>query len=160
MPRTSHYSIFDYPNNIWCVAQTLKLQSVHFPPITCCLIPLSSTYLRQHPILENPLPTFLTCSRDHWKRALCPIQEGAKRAGPINVTFQTLIQVWDVRLKEHTTTAWLMSRDYVNFLVVIVFIEVCWMCPSRCTVAVAARVPFNLSRLLCKFWVPLWKVTL
>jgi hypothetical protein len=40
MPRPSHYSRFDDPNNIWCGPQTMKLQSVQFPPIPCCLIPL------------------------------------------------------------------------------------------------------------------------
>ena len=94
----------------------MKLQSVQFPPITCCLISLRPTCLRQHPIPEHPQPTFLTRSRDHWMRVLCPLQKGARCAGPQNVFFQTLIRVWDVRLKEHTRTARLTSRDYVNFL--------------------------------------------
>ena len=99
--------------------------SVQFPPLSCYLIPLRPTYLRQHPVLENPQPTFLTCSSDHLKRVHCAIQKRARDSGPQSVSFQTLIQVWDVRLKEHMTAACLTSRDFVKFLVVIVFIEVC-----------------------------------
>jgi len=64
MPRSSHSSRFDYPNNIWWGILLSKLLIMHFSLLINHLIPLKVKYSPQHPILKHPQPTFLPqCER-------------------------------------------------------------------------------------------------
>jgi hypothetical protein len=54
MPRPSHYSRFDYPNNIWWWVQVIKFLVMYSSPLPCRLVPLRPKYPPQHPILEHP----------------------------------------------------------------------------------------------------------
>ena len=64
IPRPSHSSLFDHPNNIGCGVQIMKLLIMQFSPLPCYLIPLRPKYLPQHPILLNTLSlhSYLTVS--------------------------------------------------------------------------------------------------
>jgi hypothetical protein len=53
MPRPSHSSWSDYPNNIWWEAEILIMQ---FPPLPCTCLPHAVKYLPQHPILTRTQP--------------------------------------------------------------------------------------------------------
>ena len=59
MPRPSHSSWFDHPNNICWGVQFTKALIMQFSPLPCYLVPLSLKYSPQHPILKHPQPTFL-----------------------------------------------------------------------------------------------------
>jgi hypothetical protein len=64
MPRPSHSSWFDHPNNICWAAQIIKLLIMQCSPLSSHLIPLRLKYLPQHPILKYPVPMFLPrCER-------------------------------------------------------------------------------------------------
>ena len=58
MPRPSHSSRVDHPNNIWWVVQIIKLLIMQFSPLPCYLVPPIPKYSFQHPILKHPQPTF------------------------------------------------------------------------------------------------------
>jgi hypothetical protein len=69
-PHTCHMSCpsqsswLDHPNDIWWGVQSIKLFVMQTSPLPCYLIPLGPKYPPQHPILENPQPTFLPqCER-------------------------------------------------------------------------------------------------
>jgi hypothetical protein len=59
MPRPSHSSLFDHPNNIWWGVQIIKLLIMYFSSLPCYLVPLRPKYFPQHPILKDPQPTFM-----------------------------------------------------------------------------------------------------
>jgi hypothetical protein len=62
-PQTSMTCGF-LPNNIWWGVQSIKLLFMQSSPLPCHIIPLRPKYPTQHPILENPQPTFLPqCER-------------------------------------------------------------------------------------------------
>ena len=58
MPRPSHSSWFDRPNNIGWGVQIIKLLMMQFSPLPCYLVPLRPKY-SQHPILKHPQCMFL-----------------------------------------------------------------------------------------------------
>jgi hypothetical protein len=58
MPRLSHSSWFDHPNNMWWWVQTIKLLAMTISPIPCHLVPLRAKFLPQDPILEHPQSMF------------------------------------------------------------------------------------------------------
>jgi len=59
MPRSSHCSRFDDPNNIWRGVQSIKLLIMYSSPIHCYNVLLVLKYLPQHLILKHPqLPSF------------------------------------------------------------------------------------------------------
>ena len=60
MPRPSRFSLFDYQNSIWWSVQIIMLPVMQSSPVPCYFVSLSSKYLSQDPILENPLPKFLS----------------------------------------------------------------------------------------------------
>jgi hypothetical protein len=49
MPRPSHSSRFDHPNNIGWAVQIIKLLIMHSPPPPCSLVPLGPKHLPQRP---------------------------------------------------------------------------------------------------------------
>jgi len=57
-PRPSHSSWFDHLNNIQCAEHIMKFL-IMSSPLPQYLIPLTPKYLPQHPILQQPQPTFL-----------------------------------------------------------------------------------------------------
>ena len=59
MPRPSHSSRLDRPNNIWWGVQIIKILIIKFAPFPCYLVPLRSKYSPQHPLLKHPQLTFL-----------------------------------------------------------------------------------------------------
>jgi len=64
MPRRSHSSRFDHPNNIWWRVQIIKLLIMYFSPLPWYLVPLRPKYSPQQPILKHPQPMFLPqCER-------------------------------------------------------------------------------------------------
>jgi hypothetical protein len=58
MSCPSQSSWLHHPN-IWWGVQSIKLFVMQSSPLPCYLIPLRPKYPPQHPILENPQPTFL-----------------------------------------------------------------------------------------------------
>jgi hypothetical protein len=60
MPRASHSSRFNHPNNFGWGVQILKLIIMYFSPLPCYLGPLRPQYSPQHPILKHPQPMFLS----------------------------------------------------------------------------------------------------
>ena len=59
VPRLSHYSLFDHPNNIWGGGST-----GHEAPRRVVCFPLGPRYLPHHPVLEHLQPMFLPhCER-------------------------------------------------------------------------------------------------
>ena len=61
MPRPSHSSRFDHPNNVWWAAQIINLFIMYFSSLPCYLVSL----MRKYPfIFEHSQPTFLPkCER-------------------------------------------------------------------------------------------------
>ena len=59
MPRPSHSSRFDHPNNIWWAVQSLSSSiCCFFFPFPCYLISLRLKYLPQHHIHQHPQSTY------------------------------------------------------------------------------------------------------
>ena len=56
MPRPSHSSRFDHPNNIGWGVQIMKLLAMRSPPVPCYLVPFRSNFL------ETNFKWRLTCS--------------------------------------------------------------------------------------------------
>ena len=96
MPRPSHSSWFDHPNNIWWGVQIIKLLLMQFPPLACYLFLRKTKHSPLHPILKHPQPTFLPhCERP----CFTPIQNNNQnrlpwlpkykcRYGPCSLVFQ------------------------------------------------------------------------
>ena len=61
MPRPSHSWLY-HPLNIWWGVQTINLRFMLSSPVPSYLVPLRSSFLPLHPILEHPQPMFLC----HW----------------------------------------------------------------------------------------------
>jgi len=59
MPRLSHASWLYHPNNTGWALHIIKLLTMYFSPLSCYLVPLSTKYSPQHPILKHPQSTFL-----------------------------------------------------------------------------------------------------
>jgi hypothetical protein len=57
MPRPSHSSSYDHPNNIWRGEQIVKL--VQHSPFPCYLFPPRPLCFPQQPILKHPQPMFV-----------------------------------------------------------------------------------------------------
>ena len=77
LPRPSHSSRFDHPNNIWWAVQIIKLLVVLCSPLPCYLyfVTLRPSCLPQHPVLKHRQPVFLP----HRKRpSFTPIQTNTK----------------------------------------------------------------------------------
>ena len=56
-----------HPNGILCGIQSIKLLVMYSSPLPCYLVPHRPKYTPQHPILENPLPSFHPhCERPSW----------------------------------------------------------------------------------------------
>ena len=68
MPSPSHFSWFDYPNNIWWAVQIIKLLIMYFPPLSCYLVTLSSTPYSQTPSAYVPPSTWATKFYTHTKQ--------------------------------------------------------------------------------------------
>jgi hypothetical protein len=47
IPRPSHSSRFDHPNNIWWALKITKLLVMYFPPFPCYLVHLKPKYYPQ-----------------------------------------------------------------------------------------------------------------
>ena len=58
MPRPSHSSWLDHPNNVWWRVKIIKLPTLQSSPFPCYFVPLRPKCLPLHPILENPRPMF------------------------------------------------------------------------------------------------------
>ena len=64
VPCPSHSSLFYHPHNIGWAVRVIKFLIMYFSSLPCYIIPLRPKYYPQHPILENPKPTFLPqCER-------------------------------------------------------------------------------------------------
>jgi len=64
MPRPSHSSWFDHPNNISWAVQIINLLIMHSSPLFFYLVPHRPKYLPQHPILKHCQSMFLpNCER-------------------------------------------------------------------------------------------------
>jgi len=71
MPRLSHSSRFDLPNNIWWGARSFSSHYVVFSTPCYLFVLLRPKYHRQNHILKRPKPTFLLqCERP----SFAPIQ--------------------------------------------------------------------------------------
>jgi hypothetical protein len=56
MLRSSHCFRGDFPNNVWCGVQTVRLLMLLYSPVPCYVVRLKPKWLPQHPILEHPKP--------------------------------------------------------------------------------------------------------
>ena len=64
VPRPSHFSPYNHPNNIVWGVQIIKLLFMKLSSLPCYLVPLRPKYSPQQPILKHPQPTFLPhCER-------------------------------------------------------------------------------------------------
>lgn len=64
MFRPFHPSWADRPHSIQQRAQIVKTLAVQFAPVSCYFVTFRPKYLRQNPVLEDPLPQFLfQCDR-------------------------------------------------------------------------------------------------
>ena len=59
MPRQSHSSRYDDPNNSGWRAEIIKLFIMQLPALPCYLVPPRPKYSPQHPILKHPQPTVI-----------------------------------------------------------------------------------------------------
>jgi hypothetical protein len=59
MLRLTYSSRFDHPNNILWRVHITKLLIIYFPPFPWYLVPLTSKYSAQHPILKNRQPILM-----------------------------------------------------------------------------------------------------
>jgi hypothetical protein len=54
MPRSSHSSRFDHPNNVGWGIQVIKLLIMYFSPLPCYLVPLNPKYFSSAPYCQMP----------------------------------------------------------------------------------------------------------
>ena len=84
MPRPSHSSRFDHPNNIGWGVQFVNLLIMQLSPLPYYLVPLRPKYSPQHPIFKHPQPTFLPqCERP----SFTPIQNNRQNYSSVYLTF-------------------------------------------------------------------------
>ena len=59
MPRPSHSSWFDHPNNVWWGVQNIKLLIMYVSPLHCHFVPLRPKYLPKYHNIKHRQPMFL-----------------------------------------------------------------------------------------------------
>jgi len=67
MPRPSHSSWFDHPNDVWWGVQIVKLLILYVSPLPCHFVPLRPKYLPKYHNIKHCQPMFLPqCESKIW----------------------------------------------------------------------------------------------
>ena len=60
VPRPTHYSRFDHPNDIWWAVHIIKLFIMWFSQLSCYPVPLRPKCSSQYPVFKLSRPEFLS----------------------------------------------------------------------------------------------------